>query len=159
MSLAPQGTSPLSSPQLVRLEELIDDTLADALATIAAVASVERPDAARPFWYVRLDGDDKTNFSAELTLGQRSLLCESYFMPAPEENAEALYRHLLVRNRSMRTLGFVVGPDEGIYLRGQIDNRLVTSEVVDHLLATTYDYTERFFVTAMKIGFASRFRG
>ena len=143
---------------LERLEELIDATLRNALAEIDAVTAVERGDIDDPFWYVRLAGESKQHFSAEFTLGQRTLVVESYFMPEPEENREAVFEHLLVRNRSMHPLHFVIGAENAVYLRGKIDNRHVDADMVDRLLAAVYDYTEQMFGPAMRIGFASRFQ-
>ena len=143
--------------ELDRIEALIDATLQTALAEIDAVAAVERGEIDQPFWYVRIDGDSKQHFSAEYTLGQRTLVVESYFMPEPEENREALFEHLLTRNKTMHPLHFVIGGENAIYLRGQVDNRHVDADMVDRLLAAVYDYTEQFFVPAMRLGFQSRF--
>jgi len=144
---------------LARLETLIDDTLHAAVEEIDAVQAVERGDLDQPFWYVRLDGEIKQHFSAEFTLGQRTLVCESYFMPEPEENREQVFAQLLVRNRTMHPLSFVIGGENAVYLRGQVDNRDVDAEVVDRLLAAVYEYTEQFFLPAMRLGFESRFAG
>ena len=143
--------------ELEQIESLIDATLASALADIDAVAAVERGEIDQPFWYVRIDGEAKQHFSAEYTLGQRTLVVESYFMPEPEENREALFEHLLSRNKAMHPLQFVIGSENAIYLRGQVDNRHVDAEMVDRLLAAVYDYTEQFFVPAMRLGYQSRF--
>ena len=147
----------LTANELDRLEALIDATLRLANDEIDAVAAVERGEIDQPFWYVRIDGDAKQHFSAEYTLGQRTLVVESYFMPEPDENREALFAHLLTRNASMHPLHFVVGSENAIYLRGQIDNRHVDADMVDRMLAAVYDYTEKFFVPAMRMGFESRF--
>ena len=147
----------LDTNQLDRLEALIDITLRLANDEIDAVAAVERGEIDHPFWYVRLDGEAKQHFSAEYTLGQRTLVVESYFMPEPDENREALFAHLLTRNASMHPLHFVVGGENAIYLRGQVDNRHVDADMVDRMLAAVYDYTEQFFVPAMRMGFESRF--
>ena len=142
---------------LAEVEALIDTTLHSALAEIDAVQAVERGEIDKPFWYVRLDGDAKQHFSAEFTLDQRTLAFESYFMPEPEENREQVFEHLLVRNRTMFPLQFVIGSENAVYLRAQIDNRHVDAEAVDRLLAAVYEYTEQFFVPAMRLGFESRF--
>jgi len=143
--------------ELERIEALIDATLQTALADIDAVAAVERGEIEQPFWYVRIDGEAKQHFSAEYTLGQRTLVVESYFMPEPDENREALFEHLLTRNKSMHPLHFVIGGENAIYLRGQVDNRHVDADLVDRMLAAVYDYTEQYFVPAMRMGFESRF--
>ena len=143
--------------ELDRIESLIDATLQTALSEIDAVAAVERGEIELPFWYVRIDGDSKQHFSAEYTLGQRTLMVESYFMPEPEENREAVFEHLLTRNKTMHPLHFVIGGENAVYLRGQFDNRHVDADLVDRTLAAVYDYTEQFFVPAMRLGFQSRF--
>ena len=147
----------LTANEFDRLEALIDATLRLANDEIDAVAAVERGEIDQPFWYVRIAGDAKQHFSAEYTLGQRTLVVESYFMPEPDENREALFAHLLTRNASMHPMHFVVGSENAIYLRGQVDNRHVDADMVDRMLAAVYDYTEQFFVPAMRMGFESRF--
>ncbi len=143
--------------ELGQIETLIDSTLQTALHEIDAVAAVERGDIEQPFWYVRIDGDSKQHFSAEYTLGQRTLVVESYFMPEPDENREAVFEQLLTRNKTMHPLHFVIGGENAVYLRGQVDNRHVDADMVDRMLAGIYDYTEQFFVPAMRLGFESRF--
>jgi len=140
-----------------RVEAIIDQALNAAVAEIEAVAAVERGTIDQPFWYVRIDGETKQHFSAEFTLGQRTLTVESYFMPDPEENREQTFGHLLVRNRGMQHLAFVIGKDNGVYLRGQIDNAHVDAAMVDRLLAAVYEYTEQYFAPAMRLGYESRF--
>jgi len=147
----------LTANEFDRLEALIDATLRLANDEIDAAAAVERGEIDQPFWYVRIAGDAKQHFSAEYTLGQRTLVVESYFMPEPDENREALFAHLLTRNASMHPIHFVVGSENAIYLRGQVDNRHVDADMVDRMLAAVYDYTEQFFVPAMRMGFESRF--
>ena len=153
-------TSVSGSADLGRIEALVEETLSAALAEIDAVQAVERVPGDKPFWYVRIDGETKQHFSAEFTLGQRTLVVESYFMPEPEENREQVFEHLLVRNSGMHPLQFVIaspGGEKAVYLRGQIDNRDVDADCVDRLLAAVYEYTEQFFVPAMRLGFESRF--
>jgi len=150
-------STPPDAIELDRIETLIDATLQVALDEIDAVAAVERGEIDNPFWYVRIDGESKQHFSAEYTLGQRTLVVECYFMPDPDENREALFAHLLMRNASMHPLHFVTGGENAIYLRGQVDNRHVDADLVDRMLAAVYDYTEQFFVPAMRMGFESRF--
>ena len=52
-------------------------------------------------WYVRLRGEEKDFTTIWLTLGQRTLHYETYVMPAPEENQEQFYEHLLRRNAKL----------------------------------------------------------
>lgn len=122
-----------------------------------AVAGVERVIDAPRCWYVRMDGEEKTNFSLLLTLEQRTLRYESYFMPAPEENEAELYAHLLIRNAKLYGLSFVIGAEGAVYLQGQLDNRAITEDALDRILGSIYMTTEQCFRPAMRIGYASRF--
>ena len=107
---------------------------------------------------MRLSGEVKHNFSAELTLGQRSLHFETYFIPAPEENQEQFWRHLLVRNTKMYGMAFTVHDDGGVYIEGRLPNRLISEPgEIDRILGSMFAYTEEMFTTAARIGFASRF--
>lgn len=149
----------LSTPQeLAEHDAFISAALATHVLQNPAVVAVERIGEAPPSWYVRLSGEAKENFSAEFTLGQRSLQFESYFIPAPDENLETFYRHLLVRNHKMYGMAFAVRDDGGIYIEGRLPNRMISEpDEIDRILGSLFTYTEDMFVAAAKIGFASRF--
>ena len=147
-----------SSAELDVLEALIGEVLDAQVEDNPAVEAVEKIATQPPSWYLRLSGEVKHNFSAELTLGQRSLHFETYFIPAPEENLEQFWRHLLVRNTKMYGMGFTVHDDGGVYIEGRLPNRLLTEPgEIDRILGSMYAYTEEMFTTAARIGFASRF--
>jgi hypothetical protein len=56
-------------------------------------------------------------------------------------------------------VAFAIGPEDAMYLRGQIGVRHVDEAELDRILGSLYDYSERFFRPAMRIGYASRFLG
>ncbi len=146
------------SDELAMLDALVSETLETQVEDNPAVAAVERTSDQPPSWYVRLSGEVKENYSAELTLGQRSLHFETYFIPAPEENLERFWRHLLVRNTKMYGMAFTVHDDGGVYIEGRLPNRLVAEPgEIDRILGSMFAYTEEMFTTAARIGFASRF--
>ncbi len=147
----------MTPAELSNVEKLIDDVLGVAVSEIDAVAAVERGEIDKPFWYVRIAGESKQHFSAEFTLDQRTLTVESYFMPAPEENLEQVFSHLLIRNRSMAEMSFVIGGEQAIYLRSRVENRHIDAALIDRLLAAVYEYTEQFFLPAMRLGYESKF--
>ncbi len=144
--------------ELVDLKQHIDDWLAAELATNEMVASVETDVAGPRTWYVRLLGDTKDAIAIEFALNQRTLSYETYLMPVPEENHAEFYRHLLVRNQKLYGAAFVIGLQDGIYLQGQLDNRLITADdELDRVLGSMWSYVELCFQPALRIGFASRF--
>src|SRR3546814_13318905 len=80
-------------------------------------------------------------------------------MPAPEENAGALYEHLLRRNLKLYGAAFAIGEEDAVFLTGQIANEAITDDQLDRILGSLYMWVEQFFRPAIRIGFASRFRG
>lgn len=149
---------PSSEQELAALKLHIDTWIDNESATNDLVASVERDVAGPRSWYLRLLGETKDAIAIEFHLGQRTLSFETYLMPPPEENHAEFYRHLLVRNQKMYGAAITVGLEDGIYLRGQLDNRLVTVEgELDRVLGSVWSYVESTFRPALRIGFASRF--
>jgi hypothetical protein len=150
--------APASVEHLDALTGTIESWLHDQLAGNPAVAAVDRdPDLRR--WYVRVKGEEKDVFTVWLTLGQRTLQFETYVMPAPEENQALFYEHLLRRNRSFNGMAFCVGDEDALFLVGQLPVGAVDVGELDRILGETYDYVERCFRPAMRIGYATRFKG
>ena len=90
--------------RLAGLRQRIDAWLAGFAAGNPLIASVDRGTSddtsfGEPRWYVRMVGDEKDFTTVWLTLGQRTLRYETYVMPAPEENREAVMEVLDVARR------------------------------------------------------------
>jgi hypothetical protein len=147
-----------SLERLAAVGSLIEGWLDHQLAENPAVAAVDR-DAEVRRWYVRLRGEEKAVFTVWLTLGQRTLQFETYVMPAPEENHAAFYEHLLRRNRGFNGMGFCIGDEDAVFLVGQLPVGAVDEGELDRIVGETYEYVERCFRPAMRIGYASRFNG
>lgn len=109
-------------------------------------------------WMIRLRGEEKDVIAIWLTLRQRTVYFESELMAAPEENREALYKFLLVKNAELRTLHLAIGPEEGIYLVSEIPVGEVTLERLDELMGATLHYVDEIYPTAMGLGLASIYR-
>jgi hypothetical protein len=129
-------------------------TMKDRNETIVAV---DRGDIGERRWYVRMRGEEKEFTTVWLTLGQRTLRYETYVMPAPEENAEQLYEHVLRRNESLVGAHLSIGIEDAIFLRGELPLRLVEEQEIDRVIGTLYATVERVFPVIIRIGFASRF--
>ena len=109
-------------------------------------------------WMIRLRGEEKNVIALWLSLRQRTVFVETQVMPAPEENLEALYKFLLVKNADLRDLHLAIGLEEGIYLVGQIPVGEVTLQRLDELVGATLHYVDEIFPTAMSMGLASLYR-
>lgn len=147
---------PASPDELGAAAAVIDAWLASQVEENPAVDGMEQVVADRQ-WFVRLRGEEKSTFSVLLMLDQRTLRYESYLMPAPQENQEDLYAHLLGRNRDLYGVALMIGDEGAVYLAGGLDVRSVDEHELDRVLGTLYVCTERFFRPAMRIGFASVF--
>jgi hypothetical protein len=149
----------LASPEdLAVLVAVVEDWLTAQLKENPAVAAVERDPGLRR-WFVRVKGEEKDVFTLWLTLGQRTLQFETYVMPAPEENHALFYEHLLRRNRGFNGMAFCIGDEDAVFLVGQLPVGAVDEGELDRVLGETYEYVERCFRPAMRIGYASRFKG
>lgn len=149
---------PWSDGQLEDLAGRIEAWAERQLAENPVIAAVDRDPQERR-WFVRVRGEEKDVFTIWFTLGQRTLQYETYVMPAPEENAAEFYAHLLRRNRKLYGAAFCIGEEDALFLAGQVANEAVDDDELDRILGSLYEWTERFFRPALRIGFASRFKG
>lgn len=153
-------TTPSTPEELRALEACIDAWLAEQLEENPVVAAVERDtESGERRWFVRVHGEQKDVFTIWFHLRQRTLHYETYVMPAPEENHAAFYEHLLRRNLKLYGAAFAIGDEDAVFLVGQLANEAVTDDELDRLLGSLYAWVEQFFRPAMRIGYASRFKG
>ena len=68
-----------------------------------------------------------------------------------------LYEYLLRQNPKLYGAAFGIGVEDAIFLTGQLGNDAVDDDELDRVLGSLYAWVERFFPTAIRIGFASRF--
>ena len=139
------------------LEGQITGWLLDMKTRNETIAAVDRGEIGERRWYVRMRGEEKEFTTVWINLGQRTLKYETYVMPAPEENAEQLYEHLLRRNESLVGAHFSIGIEDAMFLRGEMPLRMVDEEELDRVIGTLYATVERVFPVIIRIGFASRF--
>lgn len=147
---------------IAELAGRIDGWLASFAAATPVVLAVDKASehgGEDGRWYVRMAGDEKDFTTVWLTLGQRTLRYETYVMPAPEENAEALYEHLLRRNERLVGAHFSIGIEDAIFLRGELPLAILVEDELDRAIGTLYATVEQCFKSLLRIGFASRFAG
>ncbi len=149
---------PATPDRLDELTGLIDRWLDAQVGTNPVVAAVDRDttDGQRR-WFVRVRGEEKDVFSIWFLLRQRSLHYETYVLAAPEEDGERFYRYLLRHNRDLFGAAFVIGEEDAVFLAGSLDLRWVDEDELDRILGSLYQWVERYFRSALRIGFASRF--
>jgi hypothetical protein len=131
-----------------------------ATARLADAGSLEaadhQPDLGR--WYLRVRGEEKEHITVWLTVRQRTLHHEAQLMPAPESDIAGTFEYLLRRNAHLHQMRFALGPEDAVYVVGEVPVSAVTEEEVDRIVGASVAYVDDCFPTAMSIGFAGRYR-
>ncbi len=150
--------APFDAVALDELEAHIDRWLEQQVLDNPMIGGVDRDQPGTRRWFVRVRGEAKDVFTIRFHLQQRTLSYETYVMPAPEENQQRFYEHLLERNLGLFGAAFAIGEEGAIFLRGALHNELVTvDDELDRVLGSLYAWVEQFFQPALRIGFASKF--
>ena len=106
-----------------------------------------------PIIRARMVGEARDFTTIWYTVGPRTLRYETYFMPDPEENHEALYRFLMRWNRRLYLSSFSLDPDREVYLGGRLPLEAVSWDEVDRITGQMYEAVESTFRAAIRIGF------
>ena len=149
---------PASPEQVEAFGRLIDRWASQEESSNELLSHVEFVPTERR-WLVRLRGEEKAVITVWLTLGERTLRFETYFLPAPEENIERCWEYLLRLNARLYGMRFAIGAEDAVYLMGQVPLKAVDDEELDRIVGASYTYTEQYFRSALAIGFASRVAG
>jgi hypothetical protein len=147
-------TRPPASPEeLEALAGRISAWLASELETNPILVDVTRDDELPYRWFVRLAGEEKDFTTIWMTLGQRTLKYETYVLPAPEGNRADLYELLLRRNYALVGAHFSIGPEDAVYLSGELPVHVVDEEELDRVVGSVLEYVEQSFGAAVRLGF------
>lgn len=144
--------------ELDTLEQLIDKWLETQKQELPILREVVRDVEIPRRWYVRLEGEARDVSTVWLTLGQRTLKYETYFLPAPENNREKLFELLLRRNYELVGAQFGIGPEEAIFLTGELPFHAVDEHELDRILGSIWEFVERHWSAALRIGFADHLK-
>ena len=96
-------------------------------------------------WAVRMRQTVRDATTVWWEVGQRSLRCEAYVLPAPESDPSEVHRQCLVRNATTWRIHFAVDREGAVVLRGRLPLERVTPEELDLLLGEIYETIEVSF--------------
>ncbi|MGD9999067.1 MAG: YbjN domain-containing protein [Ilumatobacteraceae bacterium] len=150
-------TDVFDDASLALFERQIDEWLARFRDENPAIEAVDRGDGDELRWYVRMHGEAKEHTTIWLTLGQRTLQYESYVMPAPLENVDAVYESALRRNERMVGAHFAIGVEDALFLKGELPLVALSEAELDRVIGSLYAYVEQSFPSLIRLGYASRF--
>ena len=117
---------------------------------------VERPNDHT--FVITLEGERKLRTTVSLVVGDHALSINAFVARRPDEEAEAVYRWLLERNRRMYAVAFCIDHLGDIYLSGRVSLDSVTREEVDRILGCVAEYSDGSFNTILELGFATAIR-
>lgn len=130
----------------------IDDHLVRDVAREPWVQHVEYdPECDR--WYVRFGTEDRDAATVYLTLRERSLHYELFFLPAPDVLSADFLAWLLRRNRDIYGARFSLSDDGDIYLDGRVALEHLTITELDRVLGVLYECTDLWFAAAVQRAF------
>lgn len=142
---------PVHPSRYRRAERILEEELEHILLAYDAVAALDVDDEVRR-WYLRIEATERDFVTIWLTLRERMLHHETYFMPAPAAPAPDLWRYLLRLNRRIVGARFALGEGDDVYLVGAIPLEWVDVDQIDRLIGTVYSTVEAHFRTAMRLG-------
>ena len=105
-------------------------------------------------WTLMLHGERKRTLGVTLSLGDHTLIVQSFFMRAPDEDSAAVYALLLRRNLRSYTLRFALHPDGDVLLVGVVPLEAVTDVELDRVLGQLLAVADETFDEALRLGFA-----
>jgi hypothetical protein len=104
-------------------------------------------------WLTVLAGERKRTIPVYLELGDHTLIVESFFMTAPDERHDEVYRYLLQRNLRTYTLRFALYDSGDIMLVGVIPRHAVTVDELDRTLGQLLTVADESYWAAIRMGF------
>ena len=126
---------------------------AEPLEERPLLLDVTRDDEVPRRWYVRLAGESRDVIAVWLTLRQRTLSYESYVLPRPPHPAERLAEFVLRRNYTLVGAQYGIGPEDAVYLTGELPTHCVDEDELDRIVGSLWAYIERDFPTLVRLGF------
>ena len=125
----------------------------------SALVAVDRHESAEvDRWYLRFRGEEKDFVTVWLTMRQRTLHHETQVMPAPETQVRETFEYLLRRNASLHQMRFALGPEDGIYLVGEVSISAIDEPELDRIIGSSLAYVDAVFPVTMSIGFSGLYR-
>jgi hypothetical protein len=106
-------------------------------------------------WMVMLHGERKRTVAVTLSIGDHTLVVQSFFMRAPDQDAAAVYALLLRRNLRSYTLRFALHPDGDVLLVGVVPLEAVTDAELDRVLGQLLAVADGTFDEALRLGFSA----
>lgn len=105
-----------------------------------------------------LPGERKLKTTCLLTVGAHGVRIEAFVCRHADEDAEAVYRFLLRRNRHLFGVHYTIDKINDIYLVGRISTEALSAAELDRVLGQVLEASDGDFNTILEIGFHTSIR-
>jgi len=109
-------------------------------------------------YLITLPGEAKQQTHCALVVGDHSLSINAFVIRKPDENKEAVFEYLLMKNASMYSIAFAVNELGDIYLVGRLPLDAVNEREIDRILGAVLQYADSSFNSLLELGFSSAIR-
>ena len=109
-------------------------------------------------YVVVLPGEARLRVTVSLLSGRHALTASAFVVRAPQENHEAFYRWLLVRNLRLPGVAFGVDRLGDVYLTGRLPAASLSVSAVDQLVGSVLSAVDEAFEELLALGFATAIR-
>jgi hypothetical protein len=128
---------------------------AGTIESYLAAQDVSFQRAGDSVWVFQLRGEHKHAIPVTLSLRERSLAVESFFVRRPLEGAGDFYRMLLARNMRASHVRFAADGDGDVFLVGALALASLDGGLLDEVLGEILSTADQMFDAAIEVGFAS----
>jgi len=106
-------------------------------------------------WLTVLAGERKRTIPVFLELGEHTLTIESFFLAAPDERHDEVYRYLLQRNLRTYNMRFALYDSGDVMLVGVLPHHAVTVDELDRTMGQLLSIADESYWPAIRLGFTS----
>ena len=104
-------------------------------------------------WLTVLQGERKRTIPVYVELGQHTAIFESFFMSAPDERHDEVYRYLLQRNLRTYTMRFALYDSGDVMLVGVLPRHAITTDELDRTMGQLLSVADDSYWHAIRMGF------
>ncbi len=90
------------------------------------------------------------------TVGDHTVGFEAYLLPPPPHEAEAVYRHCLIRGYRSWPAAIAIGPEGDLFVIGRIPLDALDERRLDEAIAAVYEVVEMSFPALLDLGYRTR---
>jgi hypothetical protein len=131
----------------------VTDSLAQVIEQWFEQSDLEAEREGETGWLTVLSGERKRTIPVFLELGEHTLMIESFFLAAPDERHDEVYRYLLQRNLRTYNMRFALYDSGDVMLVGVLPHHAVTVEELDRTMGQLLYIADESYWPAIRLGF------